>query len=475
MPFDFSLLIIILFLLFTLLVAFFSTKSPKTFREHAVGKKQFSLTTLTITLLASIYGGGTLKGGITIWFSDGFFWIVWQFFLSSISLLITGWLAGRMHKFMYHCSMPESIGRVYGKYPRLIATLISVCYIIAFTGLQINCLSKAISMCIDSNNYLLTILATMMICIYAILGGIYAITFTDIWQYITFFSIIVALVWVMSRKIDNLGLEIIPFLETHKQAACSLHNIFFPFNNKLQPILYYLAVLAYMDPCDIQIVYMASSPMQARKVFLWASLFAMVITVCLLLIGLFIFIKVPTLPTREVFDYMVANVPSYFKGLICICLLAMIMSTVDSKLHTGAIIMSREILEHMNHIKISNNQHILLNYLTMATLAILAMLCALYKNPFDYFRLVPIVAIYASIVVAPFILAVLGLRSNGQTALMGMATGLFTLFAWDKWMSPIVGPTTGTFVSIVANGLAILAAHYLYYCNKRGKKARYLH
>ncbi|WP_419241486.1 hypothetical protein [Cardinium endosymbiont of Nabis limbatus] len=42
-----------------------------------------------------------------------------------------------------------------------------------------------------------------------------------------------------------------------------------------------------------------------------------------------------------------------------------------------------------------------------------------------------------------------------------MASALLTLLAWDKWMSLIVGATSGTFVSILTNGLVMLAAHYL--------------
>ncbi|WP_419241139.1 sodium:solute symporter family protein [Cardinium endosymbiont of Nabis limbatus] len=464
MSFEAPLLIIVVFLLLTLLIGVFTIRRHTIFREYAIGNRQFSTATLVITLLASYYGGGILIRNVSIFPSNRFFWIIWQFFINGLIFLTISWLAGRMHKLTYHLSMPETIGRVYGKYPRMITALTGIFYLIVFLAIQINVISQAIRICIASDIHTITILTTIILCIYTMLGGIHAITFTDVWQFIIFFSIIPILTWMMFKNVGKPAAEIISFLQTQKKFELSMSNLFFPFNNKLLPILYYLSVIANIEPSVMQIVYMSSSPSQARKVFLYAAFFSCVIITCILLISLFVFIKMPDLPSVEIWNYVLASTPPYFKGLICVCLLAMAMSTADSKLHTSAIMISYDLLGNMRSIKRFCSDQILLARIAILLIAILAMLLALYKNFFAHLTsmLLSITCIYAVIVVAPFILAVLGFRSTTRTALMGMTTGLLTLFVWNKWISHMVGPTSGTFISIAANAVSMLTAHYIY-------------
>lgn len=64
------------------------------------------------------------------------------------------------------------------------------------------------------------------------------------------------------------------------------------------------------------------------------------------------------------------------------------------------------------------------------------------------------------ILTAPFILAVFGFRGTTRTALIGMCTGVVTILIWNKWIEPST-ELNGAFVAMLANGLAMLAAHYL--------------
>ncbi|MDD9140209.1 MAG: hypothetical protein NQ127_04840, partial [Candidatus Cardinium sp.] len=64
------------------------------------------------------------------------------------------------------------------------------------------------------------------------------------------------------------------------------------------------------------------------------------------------------------------------------------------------------------------------------------------------------------IITAPFLLAVYGFRGTSRTALIGMATGIVAILAWNRWIKPITG-INGAFPCMLANGLAMLAAHYL--------------
>jgi len=471
MSFETPLLVIVLFLLLTLIIGLSSIQVRNTFREYALGTRSFSTPTLVVTLLATYYAGGILIRSVATFSSSRLFWIVWQLFVNSFIFLIVSWLAGRMDRCMYHISMPETMGRIYGKYTRIITTIVSLPYLIIFIAIQINVMSQAISICIPSHGHMVTIVATVILCFYTMFGGIQAITFTDVWQFIIFSGIILILTWFTFNHLGKPTVEIFSFLQRHKNFDLTIGNLFFPFPNKLLPILYYLSMIAYIEPSIMQVVYMSSSPSQAKSVFRYAALISCIIMGCILFIALFVFIKMPSLRGMESWNYILASSSPNFRVLICLCLLAMAMSTADSKLHTSAILIVYDLLGSIRHTKMSSENQILLTRIMILMLSIFAMLLVIFNHHsphYDYiFRhivgcLVPSIRIYAVVVVAPFILAVLGFRTSSSIALMGMATGLCTLYAWDKWIGPIVGPTSSTFVAIVANGLSMVALHHLW-------------
>ncbi|MGI2298638.1 sodium:solute symporter family protein [Candidatus Cardinium hertigii] len=463
MSFETPLLLIALFLLLTLVIGLSSVKIGMTFREYAIGKRAFSTTTLVITLLASYYGGGIIIRNVTTFSSSSFFWIVWQFFINGFVLLTISWLAGHMGKFMYHMSMPETMGRIYGRYPRMITALLSIPYLIAFVAIQIKVMSQAINICIPSNSYIVTIVATTILCLYTMFGGIHAVTFTDVWQFIVFFCIILILTWLTFKHLNQPTVEIITFLKGQKKFDLTMSNIFFPFQNKLLPILYYLSVIANIEPSIVQVVYMSATPSQAKNVFRYAAFVSYIIMACILLISLFVFIKMSDLPSISVWDYILATTSPNIRALICICLLAMSMSTADSKLHTSAILIIYDLFGSIVHTKMVCGKQILLTRITIVVVSIFAMLLSFYEHFFAHLLslLVSTTCIYAVVVIAPFILAVLGFCITAPIALMGMATGICTLYAWQKWVSHMVGPTSGTFIAILANALFMLVTHYM--------------
>ncbi|MGI2298805.1 hypothetical protein ACRRVB_03370 [Candidatus Cardinium hertigii] len=289
--------------------------------------------------------------------------------------------------------------------------------------------------------------------------------------FIIFSSIILILTWFTFNHLGKSPVEILSFLQTHKKFDLTMSNIFFPFKNNLLPILYYLAIIAYIEPSIMQVVYMSSSPSQARSVFLYAAFISYIIMGSILLIALFVFIKMPGLRGIEAWNYILASSSPNFRVLICLCLLAMAMSTADSKLHTSAILIVYDLLGSIRRTKMDAAKQILLTRITILVLSIFAMLlliCNRYSPRYDYiFRhisafLVPSIRLYSVVVVAPFIVAVLGVRIRLPIVLMDMAIGLCTMYGWDKWIGPMVGPVSSTFVSIVANGLFMLTAHHVW-------------
>ncbi|WP_260214904.1 sodium:solute symporter family protein, partial [Candidatus Cardinium hertigii] len=334
---------------------------------------------------------------------------------------------------------------------------------IAALAVQITVISKAISFCLGSVDaelkYYTTVLATFILIFYSTLGGIRAVTFTDVLQFITFSIIIPLLAVWMFHKISNPVAESLSFLQTQEKfqfsSVCHSHT-------KLIGIILLILtnLVSGIEPPKIQRVYMSSGIIQAKKVFLYSTLFSFLIGILILLIGLFVFIGAPALSIEAIWPYIMNNISPFSQGLISISLLAMTMSTADSYLNSCAVMVSHDILESIRGIKVlSKVYQFMLARLTSLVIGLLAMVLAFYRN--DLLDLLKLTfAFTVPIITAPFVLAVFGFRGNGRTALIGMATGIVTIIAWNQWIEPITD-IDGAFVCMLANGLAMLVAHYV--------------
>ncbi|TSJ80952.1 MAG: sodium:solute symporter family protein [Candidatus Cardinium sp.] len=471
MLFDTLLFIVIVFLLSVSLVAFYATRRPSTtFRAYAMGNRAFSTANLVATALATYYGGATLMGYVTQ-FSDGLFWLSWRIFGIIAVFFTLSWLGMRMSKFSYHISMPETMGRLYGKYPRIITALLSVCYSTVVIAMQIHIMAQGISMCIDSVSPLcITVVTTLLLVTYSIFGGIRAVILTDVWQCIIFSSLICVLAWFMFQQTNASFGQTIAFAAAQKKFG--LGHLFL-YDRKVVATLRYLATMVNcIEPAFIQHVYIASSPSQAKKMFLYAGIFGCMLMVCFSLVGLFIFSWVPSnLSGMEIWNYIMVYTPPLLKGVICTCLLAMNMSTADSRLHICAVMISYDILPNILPFRknISSAYHYRMAHMAILFITTLAIPLALSSNYFIVDKVVLWYSrLYVPVVVAPFILAVLGFRT--RTALIGMVAGALAVFAWRKWIFPILGTNDGVFPCMLINGLVMLAAHYLLPKSKRIKE-----
>ncbi|UWW97047.1 MAG: HD domain-containing protein [Candidatus Cardinium sp.] len=458
--FNFSLLIVSAFFLLILLVGLYFSSKQTSFRRYAVGSKDFATATLVATVLATVFGGGGFILNIGCTYELGLWWII-AVLLDTFGLWIISKLALHMGPFMEHLSMAETIGHIYGHYPRIIAALAGICNAIVIITMQITAITQAIGICLKIEHpYIMPIFATLLLTFYATFGGIRAVTFIDVLQFITFAIIIPLLAWFIFLQVDKPVPEIVPMLQGHTRFQFSS---LFHFDTKLIAILCFVLsnLASYIDAPIIQRVYMSADPIQAQKVFSYATIFNLIIKIFIILTGLLVFAGVPDLPKENIWDYMMVHVPSIFQGFLAIGLLTMSMSKADSYLNGCVVMVSHDIVQSLQGKKeITDSVQLKIARWTTPVVSLLAMFLAfrcqnlLKLIYWSLFCAVPIIA-------APFTLAIFGFRGTSRTALIGMATGAYTLAAWNKWVEPAI-KIDGSLIAMVTNGLAMMAAHYLF-------------
>lgn len=136
--------IVISFLLLTLVVGMYYRGKITSLREYAIGNKNFATATLVATLLATLYEGGALMRTVQQIYNQGIYYII-ILLADSISIWIWTLLIPRMAPFMHHLSTAESIGSVYGTWPRIISALFGVVRSLITIVTQINVVTSLLS------------------------------------------------------------------------------------------------------------------------------------------------------------------------------------------------------------------------------------------------------------------------------------------------------------------------------------------
>ncbi|CCM09821.1 membrane protein of unknown function [Cardinium endosymbiont cEper1 of Encarsia pergandiella] len=472
MSVDFLLVSFAIFLLCTLLVSLCTlnrNKKVTNFVAHAIGHKQFSTFTIVATIAGVHCTGPLLHYSIVDVPSKGVFYIAYRIGITLFPLLFLSWLSGRMHKFMDNLSMPETMATAYGSCGRLITALFEVANAVIIISLQIHVIYNTASRLIPSASPLVvTILIAIVMVVYAMFGGARAIALTDVWQCTVFTTLLIVLTWLVFKQTGQPIIEMIDFLQDQKQFE--LHNLM-PSDGKVKSILRYLSfIFSSVSPYLVHNVYIASSPTQARKAFLYAGIFCTAIVASMLVVGLFSFVRFPNIPSKDIWDYFLAHASPHLKGMVCLIILACAMSTVDSRLHVVGIMFAYDIPKSIPFLKRFVYPHQLL-VARLALLLVAVFTLVLSFNSLSILR--KILAwygrLYVPILMAPFILVVLDFRTTLPVALIGMVTGLLSVFAWHKWIFPILRTDSSQVPCMLMTSLAMIVVHYLV---NRQKKIR---
>ncbi len=456
---DMPLLIVLAFFLLTLVVGYYFSRQKITFREYAVGNKQFTTATLVATVMATNWGGGGLVRTVQLVHNLGLVWVVFMT-TNQLSFWVASRLMVRMGPFMQNLSLPENIGRVYGKWPRVVASIFCILSSVVTIALQINVIKVAIGTCFESiNPQLLTVAATLVVIFYSTFGGVRAVTFTDVLQLLTFCIVIPILAWFMFLKTDKSITEIAICLQNH--AKFQSQNVFRLDKQFFGYFFLWLSSLIsiFSSSANMQRIYMCADIIQAKKTFRYSGLFSLLLVTLIVSIGAFIFVAAPDLPVEEVWKYVYVNIPVVFKGFLAISLLAMAMSTADSNINACSVIISHDIMEVVGKPGAAFYTHQLrFSRWVSCAAGLLAMGVAFYTE--DLLKLLSLVLdISLPVITAPLILALYGFRGTSRTALIGMGVGVGSIALWKYFIESHTG-ISGALPCMLLNGLAMLIAHY---------------
>ena len=453
MKFDLDTIVIIGFLIVNLIFGLFSSRGIKNIKEYAIGSRNFSTATIAATIIATWIGGGFFYSAISETYKEGLWHLIARFG-DVLTLLIVGYIiAPRIGEFLGKISVAEIMGELYGKKIKFITAIASILLSVGYVAVQIKASIELFYHFFGVSSIYATLLAATVITVYSTMGGIKAITFTDVIQFLTFGVFVPVFAIFVWNLFDNPSGTVIA--TTKSNPLFSIDTVFNFYDLKFYSffILFLYYTIPGLDPATVQRILMAKNVIQVRKSFSLAAFFCFIIGGTACLIGITILAHNPNLNPDTLVTYVIDNY-SYtgLKGLILIGIMAMIMSSADSYINSAAVIFAHDL------IKPSENTLNLSRIFSMFVGISATILALSTSSLYDLLLLAG--NFYTPVITMPLLLAIFGFRSTSRVALIAIVAGISSVVIWRVFLQSITGVDSiipGTIVNLVT----MLLTHYL--------------
>ena len=456
MQLNVDIAIISLFLLVNLVTGFYSGRGIKTIKEYAVGDRNFRSATIAATIIATWISGSFFTVCISQTYKEGI-WFLPAALGDVLSLIIIGYVfAPRMKEFFGSLSVAETMGNLYGRNIILITAVSSIAQAIAMTALQIKVFSTVFSHFFGFSSVYATCISSFVVIFYSAWGGIKAVTFTDVIQFLTFgmfIPLFLLFIWHVFGEAEPIieSFEHNPLLDW-KQLIDWQNPKFFP--NLV--MLFWFLIPSFSSP-TFQRILMTKNTKQIRSSFTVAAIGYFFIIFFICAIGILVLSINPTLDPNNIVMYMVDNYSfTGLKGITLVGIIAMVMSTADSWINTGAVIFAHDFCKPLG-IKFKNE--LLLSRVFSIFVGIFSLsIVFLNENLFKLFSLQA--NFYMPIVTVPLILAMFGFRSTSRVIIIGMCSGGLCAIIWSMYIQPSTG-IDSVIPAMILNFIAVMISHYL--------------
>jgi SSS family solute:Na+ symporter len=466
-------IIVYAFLLITLAVGLWAGRNVKNIKEYAVANKPYGVGVLTMTMLATFITGNQAIGYVGYVFDDGILPLMSILFCGIIIcfLFIARYIAPNIHYFEGCLTMAELMGRLYGSKARLWIGILGVFYCLVMVTLQIVWLGY-IGELIDIPSQWAIILGGVFLVAYSARGGMKSVAITDVLQFITI-TILIPL--VASIVISRVG---------------SIHDIFIYTPSNTFDIIHHPSLKDYFVYCIwglfpaflvsfpfMQRMLMAKDKRQIANTQYIGIFYLTAFYVLLTLIGLAAIalknmgdMDMPVQGSK-IFIYLVKMyLPIGLKGIVGAGLVAAVMSTADSFLHSAGLLMAHDVIEPIcirrhitvNIFKLSQYATLLLGILALVIALTHQILPRIQYGGLDLGKGINISIDFIAIVfTTPLIAGIMGLKTDAKSFFISFIATIISFFLGKLFLPNLYFIPFNIFI----NAISFFGAHLIQ--NKR--------
>lgn len=393
-----------------------------TLEEFVLGNR-LNTRAMVATIVSTMYGGSAVLGGVSLVYQTGIgvIWFMIPFYLGSAALVfLLGKIAGSESY-----TLPDFLGKSYGKEfaiasSVLLATLCLIPEEIIAGGKILSTFTPI------PTEISMGIMAFVLVVPVAI-GGMKADVRTDVVQFVLMlFTLAMVAPFAVNARPDLLTSSI-------------PEGYLNPFSYiSVQEIVLFFILLFFLPITSAplyQRFFVSESKVCSRTAVLYSVAIWMAVDLLVILCGFAALWLFPDLPDPDMsLIALGTTLPPVGRGLFFIGLLAVIMSTVNSFLQSGASSLAYDVFRHLRPVT-TERQLLTLSRLFVIAMGILSLSLALWFQmivPALLFTL----SMWTSGILVPTLAALMGRKLRKDIALISMLVGAFSCLAW-KIVQPL--------------------------------------
>ena len=334
-------IVVYVFLLLTLVVGLWAGRNVKTLEDYALADRSYGTGTLILTLLATWVGGNMVIGYTQRIFEDGIIQAITAF-LQIVSILFIAYcITPRIYRFTGCITIGDLMEKFYGKSGRIVTAIATLGYTIGLVSMQVVALGYVYEWLGAGDVKQGMILGALIIILYSSMGGIRSITVTDVIQFVVLIVAIPLLANVVTKEAGGIK-HVFSQIPVEKLTVLG---------HKKASYYWMILILAIspvglLSPPYIQRLLMAKDQRQARDMYLSGAFFLPLLLVLEMLMGFSSLLIYPSVKSSQIIPNIIGQlVPIGLKGFCVAGLLAVIMSSADSFLGSGGLVVSHNLIK----------------------------------------------------------------------------------------------------------------------------------
>lgn len=433
------------YLLGILALGLWSGRRINTMEQFSVAGRNFTSMVIFATLSASFIGGGFSIGNAEKVFLFGIVnvFALWGFSLKEI--LVATFIAPRMDRFNNVLSVGDIMERDYGTAGKVVTGVFSLLLCAGIVGAQVGGIGIIFNVFLGISPILGILIGCGIVISYTAVGGMRAIVFTDVVQFVALAAAIPVTLY--------LGIQHIGGWEALRAATPPSH--FEIPGAGLTTVAFISLFLTFLlgetlVPPYLQRLYIAKNARHTARGTLFSGLFSIpffFITGC---IGLVALVMDPELDPNMSLPFVIREVlPIGLKGLVIAGIISIVMSSADSFLNGAAVAFTHDILKPFAKERITPKRELWTAKIVTLAVGLLAVIFAIsIQSVLDI--LIFAYNFWAPIILVPLLGTLLGVRANIWSFLGGAIAGLLGVLIWNVTLGEQTG-VDGLIIGVFCN------------------------
>ncbi|ROT47749.1 sodium:solute symporter family protein, partial [Candidatus Cardinium hertigii] len=461
---NIDLVIVGVFLIITLAIGFYYGKGITTFQDYAVGNRKMTNLVITISLIATIYGGNMLSSRLNIYYDLGLYELIMDLVHPIAFYLASRFVIIRMKEFVGHLSIAESMGSMYGPTVRMLTGIFGIMMTITLLTCQIKIGLNITAILFPETALFSTpsaiFLATLVV-FYATFGGARAVALTDVYQFLLFGLCFPMLSFVLLYYAKD------PIAGWQKLMDMPQFNIgkMHIWNNGIisKVLAYFIFSFVFsFNPAPIQRFYMAPSVWKAAKVFSKSAIIRIILPMLFLSVAIALYVGGHVIkPNQSVLHYII-GLPYFpgMRGILVTTIIALLMSTADSNLHAASVLFANDVWPMMGSLtKRVGKPSLQVVRVASVVIGIISLFLVLHtRNNAQLF--IKTASIYGPVVSIPFLMACFGFRPRSITVLCSMGINIILAIYRIYYTNQLIS-SQNIFKPLFFSALILLVIHYI--------------